>query len=101
MNCERCTKHLETDWKFCPECGVGLQGESTEKVVERRKGALGLLFASGPYGSGVRQQVFEVIVRQAVAGAPWKEVCAQPMAINNISVEEIEEEVERRRGYLH
>ncbi len=100
MNCDCCKKSLETDWKFCPECGVGLKAPPLEKIVERRRGALGLLFASGPYGSGVRQQVFEVIVRQAIAGAAWKVICAGPMQINNISVEEIEEEVERRRGDL-
>jgi hypothetical protein len=52
---------------------------------------------SGAYGSGVRAQVFEVIVRQALAGAPWREICAGPMAVNGISPEEIEEEVKRRR----
>ncbi len=48
--------------------------------------------------SGVRAQVFEVIVRQAIAGAPWKEICAGPMQVNQISTYEVEEEV-RRRGY--
>jgi uncharacterized protein YfaS (alpha-2-macroglobulin family) len=52
--------------------------------------------AAGSYGSGVRAQVFEVIVRQAIAGAPWPEICAGPMAINSISVEEVEAEVGRR-----
>ncbi len=37
--------------------------------------------ATGSYGSGVRAQVFEVIVRQALAGAPWKEICAGPMQV--------------------
>ncbi len=48
------------------------------------------------YGARVRAQVFEIIVRQALVGAPWKEICAVPMQINNISTEEIEAEVERR-----
>jgi hypothetical protein len=58
---------------------------------------------SGPgpsYGSGVRAQVFEVIVRQAIAGAPWKEICAGPMQVNNIDPREVQEEVDRRREML-
>jgi hypothetical protein len=59
-------------------------------------------FASGTgsYGSGVRAQVFEVIVRQALAGAPWREICAAPMQVNNISAEEVEAEVKRRQSLL-
>jgi hypothetical protein len=52
---------------------------------------------SGSYGIGVRAQVFEVIVRQALAGAPWKEICAGPMQVNNINADDIEDEVRRRR----
>jgi hypothetical protein len=55
---------------------------------------------AGSYGSGVRAQVFEVIVRQALAGAPWKEICAGPMQVNNISPEEVEAEVKRRQALL-
>ena len=47
--------------------------------------------------SAVRALVFEIIVRQAMAGTPWKEVSAGPMYANRISAEEIEAEVERRR----
>jgi hypothetical protein len=50
------------------------------------------------YGSGVRLQVFEVVVRQALAGAPWQEICAGPMQVNSISEYEIKEEIKRRRG---
>jgi hypothetical protein len=50
------------------------------------------------YGSGVRAQVFEVIVRQALAGAPWREICAGPMQVNNITPEEVESECDRRRN---
>lgn len=56
--------------------------------------------AAGSYGSGVRAQVFEVIVRQALAGAPWREICAGPMQVNNISPEEVEAEVKRRQAML-
>ena len=56
---------------------------------------------AGSYGSGVRAQVFEVIVRQALAGAPWREICAGPMQVNNISPEEVEAEVKRRQALLN
>lgn len=49
------------------------------------------------YGIDVRKQVFEVIVRQALAGAPWRDICAGPMEVNNITPEEIEDEVRRLR----
>jgi len=55
---------------------------------------------SGSYGIGVRAQVFEVIVRQALAGAPWREICAGPMQVNNITPDEVESEVKRRQALL-
>lgn len=57
---------------------------------------------AGPasYGSGVRPQVFEVIVRQAMAGAPWQEICSGPMQVNNISPAEVQQEVHRRQQRL-
>ncbi len=48
------------------------------------------------YGAGVRAQVLEVIVRQALAGAPWREICAGPMLVNNITPQEVEAEVKKR-----
>jgi hypothetical protein len=53
-------------------------------------------FNSGSYGSGVRAMVFEVIVRQALAGAPWRKLFVGPMKVNNITVEEVQAEVDRR-----
>jgi len=61
----------------------------------------GLTSGPGSYGSGVRAQVFEVIVRQALAGAHWREICAGPMQVNNISPEEVETEVKRRQALLN
>jgi RNA polymerase subunit RPABC4/transcription elongation factor Spt4 len=55
---------------------------------------------SSPYGAGVREQVLEVIVRQALAGAPWREICAGPMQVNNITPQEVEAEVRRRMGQV-
>lgn len=52
--------------------------------------------AAGAYGIGARKQVFEVIVRQALAGAPWKGICKGPMVVNQITEQEIEAEVELR-----
>ncbi len=54
----------------------------------------------GSYGNGVRAQVFEVIVRQALAGAPWREICAGPMQVNSISADEVEAEVKKRQDML-
>jgi hypothetical protein len=53
------------------------------------------------YGTGVRAQVFEVVVRQALMGVPWKEICSGPMQVNAISIEEVEKEVERRKQIPH
>ena len=50
----------------------------------------------GGYGEGVKAQVFEVIVRQGVIGAPWRELCAGPMKINNIDPVEVQTEIDRR-----
>jgi len=46
----------------------------------------------------VRQQVFAVIVRQALAGAPWRVICAGPMQVNNIQPEEIQRVIDRVNG---
>ena len=52
----------------------------------------------GNYGAGVRSQVLEVVVRQAIAGAPWREICAGPMKVNNISEQDVEEILRKRGG---
>ncbi len=80
------------------------QGNSS--LVERRTRLRGLAKplkstekqGMGFYASGVRAQVFEVIVRQAMAGAAWREICASPMLVNGITIEEIEQEL-KERGY--
>ncbi|HEY9788550.1 MAG TPA: hypothetical protein V6D17_24385, partial [Candidatus Obscuribacterales bacterium] len=51
-------------------------------------------------GSRVREQVLEVIIRQALAGAPWREICAGPMMVNNITAEEVEHHVRYRQRLL-
>ncbi len=67
-----------------------IKAKIQDKLSEQRKDS------SGRYGDGVRQQVFEVIVRQALAGAPWREICAVPLEANNISEAEIEAEIVKR-----
>lgn len=57
--------------------------------------------AVAAYGTGIRAQVFEVIVRQALAGAPWQLICQMPMEVNHITEEEIVKEVERRKNSPH
>lgn len=52
------------------------------------------------YGEGVRAQVFEVIVRQALAGAPWREICAGPMKVNAITEYDVYNELARRCAIL-
>lgn len=103
MQCISCGSQLESNWTHCPFCGnfkSVLQEPVTdehvnsifEKMFDRRMGS-----KEGAYGSGVRGQVFEVIVRQAMAGAPWRQICEGPMAVNKISVAEVLAEVDRRR----
>lgn len=41
----------------------------------------------------VRALVFLVIVRQALAGAPWQELCAGVMQTNNITQQEVIDEL--------
>lgn len=40
--------------------------------------------------------VFEVIVRQGMAGAPWQEICRGPMEVNKITDDEVSDEIARR-----
>jgi len=112
MKCENCTHALQPDWHFCPLCGTSAHQSVSPKLLNLTDEEIGKIFnklmgpsaekvpfsGSGSYGSGVRAQVFEVIVRQAIAGAPWHEICAGPMQVNQITPDEVEEEVRRRRG---
>jgi len=46
----------------------------------------------------IRAQVLEVIVRQALAGAPWRQICAAPMKAMDITPEEVDLEVQKRKA---
>ena len=126
MSCKNCKKSLQADWFFCPGCGAAVHETSVMeeylRSAEKLEDSPGQqkshgnsiadkirqAFASGAketasadgnkYGARVRAQVFEVVVRQAIAGAPWQEICRGPMQVNNITIEEVEEEVQKRRG---
>ncbi len=80
LKCQHCGKIVKAIEVYCPHCG---------------KRALA---TSDFYGFDVREQVFEVVVRQALKGAPWREICAGALQVNNITEEAIEEEVRKRRG---
>jgi hypothetical protein len=64
-------------------------------------GATSIVAGTALYGAGVRQQVLEVIVRQALAGAPWKEICKGPMLVNGITEDEVNAEIAKRRLQGH
>jgi hypothetical protein len=76
------------------------QTASGQQAIPRPAAPTSPFLTGGSYGSGVRAQVFEVIVRQALAGAPWRDICAGPMSVNNITAEEVEAEVKRRQALL-
>lgn len=85
MDCRECSRLLQEDWKHCPFCGCTSNAETAGRHKD-----------SDTYGAHVRHQVFEVIVRQALSGADWKDICAGAMQLNNISIEEVEWEISRR-----
>lgn len=72
------------------------EGKASRATTPQAGGSYGFSSQSGSYGMGVRQQVFEVIVRQALNGAPWREICETPMKVNNITEEEVQTEIDRR-----
>jgi hypothetical protein len=47
-----------------------------------------------------RQKVFELIIRQALSGAPWREIYSGIMQVNHISAGDVEAEVLRRQNEL-
>jgi hypothetical protein len=42
----------------------------------------------------IRRMVLEVIVRQALSGASWRDICAVPMSNHKITAEQVEAEVQ-------
>jgi hypothetical protein len=82
--------------KLSSDAQLILAHKIRESLEETDRKASELKAAELPIGS-IRQQVFEVVVRQALKGAPWRELCAGPMLVNQITPEEIEAEVKKRR----
>src|SRR5687767_9369253 len=52
--------------------------------------ALREFFDSNGFGSSPRDLLFKAIVKQALAGAPWREICGSLMQKQNIKMEEVE-----------
>jgi hypothetical protein len=86
---------MKPDWCYCPHCGTKERPENNTQQPARSSLPAN---SHAPFGSSVRAQVFEVVVRQAVAGAPWRLICAGPMKVNNITEDMVEEELKRRKN---
>jgi len=84
-------EELETEIKLRKEMWLQLESKIGPLVDIKTANTGGITIG------GVRKQVLEVIVRQALIGAPWQEICAGPMAANNITVEEVEAVVVERK----
>lgn len=82
--------------KLSSDAQLILAHKIRESLEETERKASELKQSDLPIGS-IRQQVFEVIVRQALKGAPWRELCAGPMQVNQITAEEIEAELKKRQ----
>jgi hypothetical protein len=97
--CQKCETSLDLNWYYCPNCGrTTTRTESKPRNVDSVESSPRGM--SGQYGRRIREQVFEVIVGQAMSGAPWREICSGPMQVNQISVAEIEAEVRRRQAEI-
>ncbi len=82
--------------KFSMNAQVVLAQKIRSRLEEQAKKAVDDLNEVDPEALSMRQQVFEVIVRQAMAGSPWRDICAGPMQVQRITVEEVEAEIKRR-----
>ena len=90
MKCTDCKHNLAENWLFCPFCGHKVSVAPTQASISSQGSR------PGTYGTGVRAQILELTVRQALTGANWKESCAKVMQANHITVEEVEHEVQKR-----
>lgn len=84
--CPFCAEMVRNEATFCRVCRSDFSYSSQKPIAQEE------------YGTGAtRKQVFEVLVRQALAGTHWREVSARLMQINNIDPKDIEDAVSRRR----
>ncbi len=68
ISCQKCETELDLRWHFCPNCGVRIaiaDALLAEKVINGSAA-----FKFGTYGKGVREHVFEVVVRWTDDGEP-------------------------------
>ena len=79
MLCPYCQNQTQVGETSCQTC-------KAELPTERGAGISPVL----------RDQVFEAIVRQAMGGAPWREISARPMKSHNIEADDVQNEVNRR-----
>jgi hypothetical protein len=73
--CEVCGTPHGTLWMRCSKCGTRLQKFSD-----------------------FRYKIIDIVVKQAQLGANWKEICKDVLLLHDILPEEIEAELERRKG---
>ena len=81
--------------------GVGAGAAAAPGTTAVVAGAPTLARSAGPYGQGVRQQVLEVIARQAINEAPWREICKGPMDVNFITEEDVQREILTLSNAVH
>lgn len=92
--------HDELQKVFEEDLGTKSEAAPANKPAPAQQQSAPFSGGPGSYGSGVRSQVFEVVVRQAMAGADYRTICDGPMRVNNITPEEIETEVAHRRNRM-
>lgn len=88
MHCQICSYAVEPGWAFCPSCGVILARLKKFKEVEK----------SQSRKFTMKELTVDVIVRQALAGSDWQQVCREVMDANDISPKDVLQEL-HRRGY--
>jgi hypothetical protein len=64
---------------------------AVRKAIERS-----IASTHSQFGAHVRALTLQMIVEHALAGAPWREICAEPMKANAITEEEVTVEIQAR-----
>jgi transposase len=81
MNCPSCNQSLDASVvNFCPHCQTPLDVAGAKSDPE----------------SAMRQRALEAIVDQALAGAPWRDLCLDAMHTYNICPADVQAEMARR-----
>jgi hypothetical protein len=95
---------LELDLAFCvavhmmQEVETPAMSQADQSVALSVREMLGssIALTHSQYGPHVRALTLQMIVEHALAGAPWREICAQPMKANLITEEEVLLEIQAR-----